>query len=319
MKLSIIVPVYNLENYIATTLESLLSIHFSSDYEIVVINDGSMDRSESIIRDYQQKHSQIVLYTIENQGVSNARNLGIARARGMYITFLDGDDTVEPDFFEKAVQELDRGEYDFVQGNYTIIDCNRKLHSQYVDKDMEICDNKYMMELFFAPDKKIHNSVWGKVFCAETIRGVVFDKTLSIAEDQKFIFDILCISKKIKLLKDESVKYYFRDSSAIHSMNEKKIAGQLAVLAYCKKHVSYPEIKAFIQRHELLVLLNMYAMITMNGGDNGECYKRLCELDVNPIRDSLNYYTRFKVFLIKHARFIYDLILRKRYRNSNGK
>ena len=96
-------------------------------------------------------------------------------------------------------------------------------------------------------------------------------------------------------------------------------ANQLAVLAYCKKHVSYPEIKAFIQRHELLVLLNMYAMITMNGGDNGECYKRLCELDVNPIRDSLNYYTRFKVFLIKHARFIYDLILRKRYRNSNGK
>ena len=105
MKLSIIVPVYNLEDYIAATLDSLLSIHFSSNYEIVVINDGSTDGSESVIRDYQQKQSRIVLYSIKNQGVSNARNVGISKATGEYITFVDGDDTVEPDFFEKAVHE----------------------------------------------------------------------------------------------------------------------------------------------------------------------------------------------------------------------
>lgn len=70
MKLSIIIPVYNLENYIATTLDSLLSIRFSSDYEIVVINDGSKDGSESVIRDYQQKQSQIVLNSIKNQGAT---------------------------------------------------------------------------------------------------------------------------------------------------------------------------------------------------------------------------------------------------------
>ena len=67
MKLSIIVPVYNLENYIATTLESLLSIRFSSNYEIVVINDGFTDKSESVIRDYQQKYGQIILYSFVNQ------------------------------------------------------------------------------------------------------------------------------------------------------------------------------------------------------------------------------------------------------------
>lgn len=70
MKLSIIVPVYNLEKYIATTLESLLSIHFSSDYEIIVVNDGSKDGSESIIRWYQRTHDQIVLYSIKNQGAT---------------------------------------------------------------------------------------------------------------------------------------------------------------------------------------------------------------------------------------------------------
>lgn len=68
VKLSIIIPVNNLENYIATTLDSLLSIRFSFDYEIVVINYGSKDGSESIIRWYQRTHDQIVLYSIKNQG-----------------------------------------------------------------------------------------------------------------------------------------------------------------------------------------------------------------------------------------------------------
>jgi glycosyltransferase involved in cell wall biosynthesis len=310
MKLSIIVPVYNLENYIAATLESLLSIRFSSDYEIVVINDGSMDRSESVIRDYQQKHSQIVLYTIENQGVSNARNLGIARARGEYITFLDGDDTVEPDFFEKAVQELDGGDYDFVQGNYTKIDRNRKFHYQYTDKDKEICDNKYMMELFFAPDKKIHNTVWGKVFRAEAIQGVVFDKTLAIAEDQKFVFDVLSISKKIKLLKDEGVNYYFRDSSAMHTMNEKKIADQLAVVAYYNEHVSYPEIKVFIQRHELYILLNLYVRYTKARNHLSDGIREeILKLNFDSIKPYLDKKTIVIVNLLKNSRFIYDIYI----------
>ena len=117
MKLSIIVPVYNLEKYIAKTLDSLLSIRFSYDYEIIVVNDGSTDASETVIRDYQQKTDKIRLFTIENGGVSNARNVGIHHAQGQYITFMDGDDTVEPDFYEKAVAELDAGGYDFVQGN----------------------------------------------------------------------------------------------------------------------------------------------------------------------------------------------------------
>ena len=69
MKLSIIVPVYNLENYIAATLDSLLSICFHFDYEIIVINDGSTDGSEPVICDYQKLHSRVVMYTIENKGV----------------------------------------------------------------------------------------------------------------------------------------------------------------------------------------------------------------------------------------------------------
>lgn len=319
MKLSIIVPVYNLEDYIATTLDSLLSIHFSSDYEIIMINDGSTDDSESIIRGYQRSHNQIVLYSIENQGVSNARNVAISKASGEYITFVDGDDTIEPDFFEKAVRELDRGGYDFVQGNYRIIDGDNTSYEQFVSKDVVITEKDKMLENLFGLEKLIHNAVWGKVYRTETTRDVLFDREIKIAEDQKYVFDVITKSKKIKLLSCVGYNYFQRNTSAMHYVNVNREIDKLKVLSYCKNSISNNSILLNIERRELLTLLDMYSMITVNGGDNRECYERICKLDIKAIWDNLSNNIRYRIFLIKHARIIYDLILRKRHKNSDGK
>lgn len=318
MKLSIIVPVYNLEKYIATTLESLLSIQFSSAYEIIVINDGSIDGSESVIHDYQQKYGQITLYSIEHQGVSNARNIGISSACGQYITFVDGDDTVEPDFFEKAVRELDRGGYDFVQGNYRLIDGDNTSYKHFVSEDVVITENDIMHEKLFGLEKLIHNHVWGKVFRAEIIKDTIFDRTIKIGEDLKFVFDVIEKSKKIKLLSCVGYNYIQRNTSAMHVADINRYIDTLKVLSYCKNRVGNNSIFQSIERHELLTLLNMYSVRAMNGGDNRECYERICKLDIKPIRDILSRRERIKMFLFKHARFIYDLIIRKRHKNSNG-
>lgn len=317
MKLSIIVPVYNLENYIAATLDSLLSIRFSADYEILVINDGSTDKSESVIRGYQQKHSQIVLYTIENQGVSNARNLGLSKAKGEYITFVDGDDTVEPDFFEKAVQELEKGGYDFVQGNYTTIDGDKQFYYQHTDEDMELCDKKTILELFFSPGKKIHNTVWGKVFRAEVVQGVTFDMGLAVSEDQKFVFDVICGAEKIKVLKELCINYYLRDSSAIHTMDTKKYDDQLTVLAYCKERVPYPEIKVYIEWHELITLLNLYFCVTEQRNPCAdEVRKAILNLNLKSVKPYLDGKKLVILTLLRHARMLYDIYIRcfSRYR-----
>lgn len=319
MKLSIIVPVYNLENYIATTLDSLLSIRFSSDYEIVVINDGSKDGSESVIRNYQQTYSQIVLYSIENQGVSNARNVGISKAKGEYITFVDGDDTVEPDFFEKAVQELDKGGYDFVQGNYKIVDGDNTSYKQFVSKDVVITEKDKMLENLFGLEKLIHNAVWGKVYRAEIIKNILFDRTIKIAEDQKFVFDVIEKSKKIKLLSCVGYNYLQRNTSAMHSGNANREIDNLKVLSYCKKRVTNNVVLHNIERYELLTLLDMYSVIAINGADNRECFEKICTMDIKSFWNSLNNNVRLKIFLIKHVRFIYDLILRKRHKNSDEK
>lgn len=318
MKLSIIVPVYNLENYISTTLGSLLSIRFSDEYEIIVINDGSVDESESIIHGYQKKYGQITLYSIEHQGVSNARNVAISKASGEYISFVDGDDTVEPDFFEKAVRELDRGGYDFVQGNYKRIDGDYISYEQLVSEDVVITEKEIMLEKLFGLEKHIYNAVWGKVYRARIIKDTLFDRTIKIAEDLKFVFDVIEKSKKIKLLSCVGYKYLRRNTSAMHEVNIYRDLDKLKVLSYCKNRVNNNSIVHSIERQELLTLLAMYSVIARNGGDNRECYERICKFDIKSIRDILSRRERIKIFLFKHTRFIYDLIIRKRHKNSNG-
>ena len=104
----------------------------------------------------------------------------------------------------------------------------------------------------------------------------------------------------------------------MHDANINRDLDKLKVLSYCKIRVTNNRIMQSIERHELQALLDMYSVIAMNDGDNRECYERICKLDIKPIRNNLNNNVRLKIFSIKHARFIYDLILRKRYKNSNG-
>ncbi|HSJ66790.1 MAG TPA: glycosyltransferase family A protein, partial [Anditalea sp.] len=104
MKLSIIISVHNLQEYIGQCLDSVVDIGMSEkDYEIIVVNDGSTDQSWEILGEYKSKFAQIKSYSQENSGVGSARNLGISMARGTYLWIVDGDDMVIPDKVVNAV------------------------------------------------------------------------------------------------------------------------------------------------------------------------------------------------------------------------
>ena len=313
MKLSIIVPVYNLEYYISATLDSLLSIQFSDDYEIIVINDGSTDGSESVIRDYQQTHSQIVLYTIKNQGVSNARNFGISKTKGEYITFVDGDDTVEPDFFEKAVRELDRGGFDFVQGNYFIVDSVGTYQQQYVEKDIVLSERDDMLRYFIGPNKLIHNAVWGKVFRSEVVRRIPFDTCLTVSEDQKYVFDVLSSSKSIKLLNAHCINYIQRESSAVHKYNTSKEINKLYVLDYIQQRVSQLEILVNLQKYRIQILLGLYYHYAKERNPLAdEVRQKILVSDSKEVSQLIDKKSRIILFALRHARFALDFYIQKR-------
>ena len=315
MKLSIIVPVYNLEKYIARTLDSLLHINFSFEYEIITINDGSTDSSGAILNKYSKIYDSINVVSIPNGGVSNARNIGIKKSKGEYVTFIDGDDTVEPDFFEKAVRELDKEGYDFVQGNHVVIENEKVFYNQHVYEDKEVSNYQEMLYLFFRPgqEKKIHNNVWGKVFRAEVVRRIAFDCSLIVAEDQKYVFDVLRIAKKIKLMKDNCIFYYQRESSAMHIFSVAKEQGKLEVLDYCESNISNCEIISFINWHRIKTFIGLYWFYTKQRDSlSEEVRNRILKIYSKDIVPFFNKKINLILIMLRYTPSILDLYIRRK-------
>lgn len=311
MKLSIIVPVYNLENYVSKTLDSLLSIRFSHDYEIIVVNDGSTDGSETVIRDYQQKTDKIRLFTIENGGVANARNVGIRQASGQYITFMDGDDTVEPDFYEKAVAELDRGGYDFVQGNYREVYEDRTVPIEYVKQDKVIRDREEMMKLYLCPDCfQIYNCVWSKVYQREIVQRVPFNAERKNANDQEYNFDILCVANCVKLLTAMSVDYYQRGDSIVHTMNAGKVRNKLKVIERILEKNPYPELVLPIEENRLLLLQEYYFFLCKEKNPRAkEVRREILNCPIRQLWPRLSLSVRRRLLLYRFAGPLYGRYL----------
>ena len=120
IKVSVIVPVYNVEEYLEKCLDTLVN-QTLKEIEIIVINDGSPDNSQKIIDKYAKKYKTIKAYTKENGGLSDARNYGLTKANGEYIAFIDSDDYVSIDMYEKIYQKAKSGNFDMVVCDLNII------------------------------------------------------------------------------------------------------------------------------------------------------------------------------------------------------
>lgn len=146
-KVSVVVPVYNSSSYLRVCLDSLVNQKFK-DIEIIIVNDGSIDNSEEIIKEYMEKYSNIYLYTITNHGQSYARNYGLSKASGEYISFVDSDDYVSLDLYFEVNKILKKKKYDIVLFGYNAVDMNQNIlfskGYECVDKG-NVSDIEYLM------------------------------------------------------------------------------------------------------------------------------------------------------------------------------
>ena len=316
MKLSIIIPVYNLEEYILKTLDSIEKIYFPYEYEIIIVNDGSTDKSRVFIEQYQKENGNLRLINIDNRGVSYARNIGMQNSKGEYITFVDGDDTVDPYYFAKAVAELDKGQYDFVQFNLAAFSNKGTKPIQNVQEDIVI-DNRYdMLERFWGSEKIIHNSVCEKVFRASVIRDLSFDTSVRIAEDQKFIFEVIQRANRIKLVSYMGYYYRERSSSVTQSFDLEKQYDGISVLQFCKEHVESKKIKYYIDRRMIGVLLCMYDSALLHNFDYTRVYNDLMVCDCKSFKRAFSKINNFKLSLLLTNQNLYNYILRLKNRHN---
>lgn len=188
-KVSIIVPVYNAQNSIGRCIESILNQDYEN-IELIAVNDGSKDNSGKILDEYAAKDSRMIVIHKTNSGVSDTRNIAIARASGTYLQFLDADDYIPVDSTKSMVRALEENNVDLVVSDfYRVVKDNLSLKGSIVN-DKILTRNEYASLMAESPADYYYGVLWNKLYKASIIKdnAMVMDKDLSFCED--FIFNL---------------------------------------------------------------------------------------------------------------------------------
>lgn len=186
-KLSIIVPIYNIEVYLPSCLDSILEQDYQ-DYELLLINDGSTDKSGEIADDYASKDNRIKVYHQINAGVSAARNLGIEKAKGEWICFVDGDDELYPNSLTAVLTETDKCEIEMIIAQSFIYERGQIKNEKY-KFDQSFLNRTFDGYKLIIEKSYKRGSVWGCIFKSDFLKmnQLNFPLGLKIGEDSIFI------------------------------------------------------------------------------------------------------------------------------------
>ncbi|MDD7793388.1 glycosyltransferase family 2 protein [Clostridium sp. 'White wine YQ'] len=222
-KLSIIIPVYNAENFLMDCLNSLINQSYK-DLEIILVDDGSSDNSKEIIKTYMEKDSRIVGYFRENSGVSSARNFGIKKSKGDYIAFVDADDWLDLNAYEETINQFNKTNCDVVLFSY-IKEFNSTIRIPEIlpFKTEELLDksrihNDLVLNLISYADEtkeSIMGAIWRCVFKSDLLKHneILFDTEMHYAEDLIFCLNSFSKSNSISIINKPFYHYRFNTSS----------------------------------------------------------------------------------------------------------
>lgn len=214
MKYSVIIPIYNAEKTLARCLDSILRQPFS-DYELLLINDGSGDGSDAICREYASTYSCVRYFAKENGGVSSARNLGLEQAKGEYILFVDSDDYVSEDYFALLSHTLESNAVDLLMFGY------RNFGGASTEWDTgvfcEETESGVAKRISFAVCQYLFSSLLSKAFKRQIIErdNMRFGNDLAIGEDQAFIFTYAMHIRSIGSIEDHLYNVDVSDGNSL--------------------------------------------------------------------------------------------------------
>lgn len=228
-KYSVIVPVYNVEEYLRECIDSILAQKTSSDYEIILVDDGSPDGSGAICDEYAQKHAQIRVIHDENHGVSHARNTGIDLAQGDYILFMDSDDFWERGLLS-ALDMLSEQKPDMIVfGNSRLIDGGRQCA---VPEDAVIPAGESgpeYLERFFAHHERPRAYpvcyAYRRAFLLD--HGLRFREDMIVSEDFELLHRCFALARSMVGTAQPFYCYRMRQGSATSNMTLKKLMDNL--------------------------------------------------------------------------------------------
>lgn len=221
--ISVIIPAYNAASTLKHCIESILkSSNGIDDYEIIIVNDGSTDETDSICKAIAQENPQIKYLSKPNEGVSSARNFGLKYAKGEYICFVDSDDMVLPDYLMEISQNADNADITFFGFKKHMV--SKDITQDMIPRKVNVVSKKMEIEeelewLINNPIVNFFGFTWSKVFRASIIKkyDLMFNPDLRIKEDEIFTLKYCCHISSLQVLGIPLYNYNIFETSLSHS------------------------------------------------------------------------------------------------------
>lgn len=206
--LSILIPTYNSEKYIERCLNSIFEQQTEYEYEVIIVNDGSTDRTSSILESFKDKYSNLTIIYQDNHGICYARNKCLSEANGKYITFVDSDDFLMPNFIQKMMEGVYSGDYDYVKCNYRIFDDRN--HKSIIEH--KVTQNKILNGI---NDNiiKMNGYLWAAIIKKDILQDISFAPNYWF-EDMITRNIIIRKCQKLLFIDDTLYNYYVKHESA---------------------------------------------------------------------------------------------------------
>lgn len=224
-KISVVIPVYNVEKYLDKCLKSIIN-QTLEDIEIIVVNDGTEDDSEEIILKYQEIDKRVKYYKKENGGLSDARNYGLEKASGEYISFIDSDDYIEATMLEKMYDNAKQNKSDIVICGF------KSIYESGVERTTKIYQKvtfKDILEISFA---------WNKIYKHDFLKTLNFKFPVGKHyEDMYCIPELVIKTSNISCISEAPYNYVIRDNSITTKRDNSKIFDLLEACIYNKELV----------------------------------------------------------------------------------
>lgn len=222
--ISVIIPCYNLEGYIRKCIDSILGQTYKN-LEVIAIDDGSTDRTPDLLAEYAAKDDRVVILRQENSGAGAASNRGIEAARGEFIAFVDNDDWIEPEMYERLHRAMTANDADIAVCNFNLVyedhtDC---CYSSMRNQTVDIQDDVYGYFCRFCACPKPNNYVWTRLYKAELVKksGVRYEE-FRLGADTLFNFKLLPDIRRTSFIKDGLYNYVQRGDSSVYTMAKKR-------------------------------------------------------------------------------------------------
>lgn len=311
VKISIIIPLYNMQQYIGRCLDSILEQTFP-DFEVICVDDGSTDESRNICEQYGQKDARIKVYHTVNQGVSQARNYGLSKVTGEWFAFIDADDWVETDYLKVLYENA-------VKYSCNVSACAFRRDMEYsLGYDSSICETilfhsmEECIHSFICLEKSMEGMACNKLYRTNSFKDICFEEDIKVNEDCLYTFEIMKRCDRACLSTAPLYHWFYRADSASRTKTLSNDFGAAKVflrLYHETKFLNDADVLQTLQKNYICAVLKilMYAKYEKRDCEVQEA-KKQCKLWKKDVWHLLDDKTKLKYIFAMYMPWIFCIL-----------